>query len=62
MERLNELALDVKELTKVVTAPDSYINKKFEELQAQVNNQAEILAKQQRYLETLDRKEREKTI
>ncbi|MPC55662.1 hypothetical protein E2C01_049604 [Portunus trituberculatus] len=57
MERLNELASDVKELTKAVTAPDSYINKKFEDLQAQVNKQAEILAKQQRYLEILDRKE-----
>ncbi len=62
MERLNELASDVKELTKAVTAPDSYINKKFEELQAQVNKQAEILAKQQRYLEILDRKERENNL
>ena len=32
MERLNELASDVKELTKAVTAPDIYINKRFNEL------------------------------
>ena len=62
MVRLNELASDVKELTKAVTAPDSCINKKFEELQTQVNKQAEILAKQQRYLQILDRKERENNL
>ena len=32
MERLNELASDVMELTKAVTAPDIYINKRFNEL------------------------------
>ena len=55
MERLNELASDVKELTKAVTAPDSYINKRLDEMQAQVDKQAEILSKQQRYLERKER-------
>ncbi|MPC72016.1 hypothetical protein E2C01_066308 [Portunus trituberculatus] len=62
MELLNELASDVKEFTIAVTTPDNYINKKFEELQPEVNKQAEILAKQQRYLEILDRKEEENNL
>ena len=59
MERLNELASEVKELRKDVAAPDSYINKRYDELKAQVDKQADILAKQQRYLEVLDKKESE---
>ena len=62
VERLNELASDVQELTKAVTAPDTYINKRFDALLAQVDKPAEILAKQQRYLEILDRKERENNL
>ena len=62
MERMNELVSDVKELTKAVTAPDSHINKRLHEMQAQVDKQAEILEKQQRYLEILDRKERQNNL
>lgn len=62
MERLNALASEVKELRKDVAAPDSYINKRYDELKAQVDKQADILAKQQRYLEVLDRKERENNL
>ena len=62
MERLNTLAKEVKELRKRVAAPDSYINKRYDELKAQVDKQANILAKQQRYLKILDRKERENNL
>ena len=44
MERLDELASDGKELTKAVVAPDTHINKRFDELQAQIDKHAEILA------------------
>lgn len=59
MEKLTALVTEVAELKKVVTSPDSVINKKFIALQAQVDKQADVIVKQQRFLETLDRKERE---
>lgn len=62
MDKLNELASEVKELRKEVAAPDSYINKRYDELKVQVDKQADILAKQQCYLEVLDRKERENNL
>lgn len=49
-------------MRKAVSAPDSNINKKYEELQAQVDKQVDILAKQQRCLEVLDRKEIENNL
>ena len=62
MERLNTCVSEMKELRKEVAAPDSYINKRYDELKAQVDMQADILIKQQRYLEILDRKERENNL
>ena len=59
MDKMTALVTEVTELKKVVISPDSAINKKFTALQAQVDKQAEIIVKQQRFLETLDRKERE---
>lgn len=46
-------------MKQAITSPESAINKKVEELQSQVNKQADIIAKQQRYLEHIDRRERE---
>ena len=62
IEKFQDLVKEVVELKLAVTAPDSTINKRFDDLQGQVTRQAEIIAKQQRYLEILDRKEREKNI
>lgn len=59
LARLTELVTEVATLKQALMSPDSAINKKVEDLQQQVNKQAEIIAKQQRYLEVLDRKERE---
>lgn len=59
LARLTELVAEVVTLKQAVMSPDSAINKKVQELQQQVNKQADIIAKQQRYLESLDRKERE---
>lgn len=59
LARLTELVAEVATLKQAVMSPDSAINKKVEELQQQVNKQADIISKQQQYLESLDRKERE---
>lgn len=60
--KLHTLVTEVAELRKAVVAPDSGINKRINELQTQVNKQAEIISKQQLYFEYLDRKERENNI
>ena len=61
-EKVNELVSEIAELKQAITAPDSFINKRYDELQRQVDKQADIIPKQQRYLEFLDRKERENNI
>ena len=61
-EKVNELVSETADLKQTITAPDSFINKMYDELQRQVDKQADIIAKQQRYLEFLDRKERENNI
>ena len=61
-EKVNELVSETADLKQTITAPDSFINKRYDELQRQVDKQADIIAKQQRYLEFLDRKERENNI
>ena len=58
-EKVNELVSEIADLKQAITAPDSFINKRYDELQRQVDKQADIIVKQQRYLEFLDRKERE---
>ena len=62
MEKLDALVTEVAGLKTAVTSPGSVINKKLENLQEQVDKQADIIAKQQRFLETLDRKERESNL
>lgn len=61
-ETLLTIVSEVADIKKVITAPDSVINKKLADLQVQVDRQADVIAKQQRFLETLDRKEREKNL
>ena len=59
---LNEVISKVTDLKRIINSPDSAINKKFLDLQSQVDQQAQIIAKQQRFLEMLDRKERENNL
>ena len=61
-EKVGNLVTEIASLKTAVTSPESVINKKLENLQAQVDKQAEIISKQQRFLETLDRKERESNL
>lgn len=62
LQLVNNLVSEVAELRKAITAPDSSINKKIDQLQTQVEKQGEVIAKQQRYLEAIDRKERERNL
>lgn len=61
-KRLDEVMEEMKMLKNMMTSPDSQINQNYSELKSQVDKQAEILTKQQQFLETLDRKEREANI
>ncbi len=58
-KRLDDVVKAVDALKNIITSPDSVMNKNYEELKARVDKQAEIIAKQQQYLEYVDRKERE---
>ena len=53
---------EVAELKKVITYPVSFLAKKFTELNNEIEMQANIISRQQRFLELLDRKERGKNI
>lgn len=56
---LLDVKADVDSLKTLVTSPDSTVNKKIAALEVKVDKQAEIISRQQLYLEVLDRKERE---
>lgn len=58
-EKLNDVIKELADLKQALTSPESAINVKIKEMQHQMNLQAEIIAKQQRFLEGLDRRERE---
>ena len=60
--KLHTLVNEVADLKKAVTASSTGVNIKIDHLQDQVNKQNEIISKQQRYLEYLDRKDREKNL
>ena len=53
------LSGELAELKQALTSPESAINIKIKAMQQQINLQSEIITKQQRFLEALDRKERE---
>ncbi len=57
--KLDTLMNEMSDLKKTIATQDSTVLKKITELKSQVDRQAEIIAKQQRYLEMIDRKERE---
>ncbi len=61
-DKLNAVMQEMAELKRALTSPDSFVNKKFTELQSQLDRQSEILAKQQQFLEKIDRKERENNL
>ena len=59
---LNEMIEELDKIKKLVVSPTSVINKKMDALEAKIDNQADIICKQQPYLEALDRKKRRANI
>lgn len=57
-DKLTTLMVEMAELKKVMTSPESFIAKKIAALNERIDKQDEIIAKQQFFLEMLDRKER----
>ncbi len=60
--RIDDLVKAVDALKNTIMAQNTMVNKNYEELKIQVDKQAEIIAKQQQYLEYLDKKEREDNV
>lgn len=61
-EKLDTVMAEVAELKRTLMSPESFVGKKFAELNERVEKQAEIIARQQRYLEMIDRKDREMNV
>lgn len=61
-QRLEEVMKEMQALKTAIVSPDSLINRNYAELRERVNRQEQILAKQQQFLEALDRREREANI
>ena len=57
--KLETICNDLTDVKNKLSSPDSAINKKFEIMQQQIDKQAEIISKQQKFVESFDRKERE---
>lgn len=57
--QLTALTNEITELKRLVSSPDSVVNQKFAVLQSQIDKEAEVIARQQQFLEVLDLKERE---
>ncbi len=60
--KLSNVMAEVAELKAAVTSPDSFITRKFKEMEGKISKQAEIISQQQRFLEVLDRREREDNV
>lgn len=59
MSKLSALIAEVAEIRKSLTSPDNPVNKQVQQLKEQVARQQEVIVKQQRFLEDIDRKSRE---
>lgn len=61
-ERLSSIASELADLRQVITSSVTNTNKKLEDMQKELDKQADIITKQQLFLEQLDRKERETNV
>lgn len=57
--KVDEIFTELRDMKNQISSPESSINRKLTQLQAQVDKQAEIISRQQSFLESVDRKERE---
>ena len=62
IKKLSEVKAELDTLKALTTSPDSVTNKKISALETRLEKQEEIIAQQQRFLESLDRKERESNV
>ena len=60
--QLDEVIKEMQALKDMVLSPDSLLKENYSELKSRVDKQDKIIAKQQQFLEHLDRKEREANI
>ena len=58
-QKLDHITKEMADLKSKITSPESTFNKKLSHMQDRIDKQAEIIARQQHYLEDLDRKDRE---
>lgn len=58
-QKLDQITKELLALKESITHPESVFNKKITHMQEQINRQGEVIAKQQSFLEAIDRKERE---
>lgn len=61
-EKLNAVVAEVAEPKKIITSPESFVDKKFVELNERIEKQADITSGQQRFLDSLDRRGREANV
>ncbi len=61
-KKLSEVMNELDTLKRLVTSPDNATNKKISALEAKLEKQEEIIAQHQRFMESLDRKERENNV
>ena len=57
--KLAQIVSDLADLKRSITAPESTINQKLMNMQAQIDKQSEIIAQHQLFFERVDRRERE---
>ena len=57
-QKLDDITRELADLKSKITSPESTFNKKFLHMQDQIDKQAEIIARQQHFLEAIDRKDR----
>lgn len=58
-QKLDEITKELADLKNKITSPESIFNRKLLHLQEQIDKQAEVIARQQSFLESIDRRERE---
>lgn len=58
-QKLDEITRELADLKSKITSPESTFNKKLLLMQEQLDKQAEVITRQQNFLESIDRKDRE---
>ena len=57
--KLDDITKELADIKNKILSPDSTFNRKITQMQEQIDQQADVISKQQHFLEAMDRKERE---